>query len=52
MKDTCERFIEKVTPLISKEDLEKAKESIERFTSGTGKLLQEKLEKPRNPRKS
>ena len=44
MKDTCERFIEKVTPLISKEDLEKAKESIERFTSGTGKLLQEKLE--------
>ena len=45
LEDTLERFLKKASPLISKEELEKAKESVERFKSGSGKSLQEELEK-------
>jgi len=34
-----------VTPLISKDDLEKAKQSVDRFKEGSGKSLQDKLKK-------
>ena len=44
MKDTCERFIEKVTPLISKEDLEKAKEWAEKAKQELGRAHTEYAE--------